>query len=698
VEDRVRSRPLFALPLLFALVLLPHCRRTPEPDEALPATRIDTTRVARQRIVHLEKVRSFGDGFLQESATSHDARVRRAAAMALGRIQDARAIETLLPLLEDPEPDVVEQTAWALRQLQGLDDSQRHAVQSALTLRLELEPQSRLWLFVDALGPHADAAAVEPIGKWVAAGLLAGMGSQAREPRLEGTAALALGQIESARSIKVMRAMGTLTNRDAPAAWRIAEAMTVRPDSSFLPALLSLTEHSHPYARAAGARALEKYADAAAVPALLRLLADLDWEVRAAALRALGAIDDADARSYCLAMCEDAHPLVRESALTALASIGIAARDEIVRQALGDRVAAVRLAALRALAANPDAEARAAFERLRSDPVDFVRSDVLGTAHAALGAETATPLLLQALASDSVRERSQAAQALAALGEALPGAQRDTVRVALETALQDSDFVVATLAAEALGELEMHESVPALVDAYRRWQRSHHDVDVRLAAVPAVAALASKVPREETLRFFSTACSDPDLRVVHEAERALANLRSEPEPPPPPPRARAMQPFPDPLPEIDLGRVRVRLITARGEAILELHGDDYPRTVGNFLRLVDSGFYDDGVFHRVVPAFVVQGGCPRGDGWGDAGTFLPCEYGNLRFDREGIVGMAHAGKDTGGSQFFITHLPVPRLDGRYTAFGRVVEGMEVVDRIVRGDAFRLERVTPEATP
>jgi cyclophilin family peptidyl-prolyl cis-trans isomerase len=129
---------------------------------------------------------------------------------------------------------------------------------------------------------------------------------------------------------------------------------------------------------------------------------------------------------------------------------------------------------------------------------------------------------------------------------------------------------------------------------------------------------------------------------------------------------------------------------------IDLDGDHYPRTVANFLQLVDSGFYDHGVFHRVVPAFVVQGGCPRGDGWGDAGKYLPCEYGDLRYDDAGVIGMAHAGKDTGGSQFFITHVPVPRLDGRYTAFGRVAgNGMTVVDQIVRGDWFRVERIGPE---
>jgi cyclophilin family peptidyl-prolyl cis-trans isomerase len=181
---------------------------------------------------------------------------------------------------------------------------------------------------------------------------------------------------------------------------------------------------------------------------------------------------------------------------------------------------------------------------------------------------------------------------------------------------------------------------------------------------------------------------------VHAATAGRAKLDGRDEPPATPPQARAEAARLDSLPTIDLGPVFVRLTTAHGEVRIELDGDRYPRTVANFLKLVDTGFYSRGVFHRVVPAFVVQGGCPRGDGWGDAGYSIPCEYGDLRYDDAGVVGMAHAGKDTGGSQFFITHVPVPRLDGRYTAFGRVRDGMAVVDQIVRGDWFRIERATP----
>jgi peptidyl-prolyl cis-trans isomerase B (cyclophilin B) len=111
-----------------------------------------------------------------------------------------------------------------------------------------------------------------------------------------------------------------------------------------------------------------------------------------------------------------------------------------------------------------------------------------------------------------------------------------------------------------------------------------------------------------------------------------------------------------------------------------LYPQKAPATVSNFIELVTAGFYNGIYFHRVVPGFVIQAGDPRGDGWGGPGYSIPCEYNDIFYER-GVVGMAHAGKDTGGSQFFITHTPQPHLNGRHTAFGRVVSGLEVIDRI-----------------
>ena len=110
----------------------------------------------------------------------------------------------------------------------------------------------------------------------------------------------------------------------------------------------------------------------------------------------------------------------------------------------------------------------------------------------------------------------------------------------------------------------------------------------------------------------------------------------------------------------------------------------------SFVRLAESGFFNGLTFHRVIPGFLIQGGDPRGDGYGGPGSTIRCEYNSHAYGR-GAVGMALAGKDSGGSQFFITTTPQPNLDGAYTLFGRVLAGMDVVDRIRPGDVIdRLE--------
>lgn len=128
----------------------------------------------------------------------------------------------------------------------------------------------------------------------------------------------------------------------------------------------------------------------------------------------------------------------------------------------------------------------------------------------------------------------------------------------------------------------------------------------------------------------------------------------------------------------------VRLNTSKGVIEIELLPEAAPFTVMNFLKLIERGFYDGTVFHRVVPNFVIQGGDPRGTGYGGPGYSVRSEFSPLEF-KEGMVGMASSGKDTEGSQFFITHSATPHLDGKYTLFGKVIEGMETVDKIMAGD-------------
>lgn len=133
---------------------------------------------------------------------------------------------------------------------------------------------------------------------------------------------------------------------------------------------------------------------------------------------------------------------------------------------------------------------------------------------------------------------------------------------------------------------------------------------------------------------------------------------------------------------------KVKISTDRGDMIAELYDNETPVTVNNFLKLIDSKFYNGLNFHRVIPNFVIQGGCPNGIGNGGPGYTIPCEVNaDKQFHDKGVLSMAHAGRNTGGSQFFICHSRqgTQHLDKNHTCFGKVVEGLDIIDSILQGD-------------
>ena len=132
--------------------------------------------------------------------------------------------------------------------------------------------------------------------------------------------------------------------------------------------------------------------------------------------------------------------------------------------------------------------------------------------------------------------------------------------------------------------------------------------------------------------------------------------------------------------------------TAKGEIQIDLFNEDAPNTVKNFTDLIEKGFYDGLNFHRVIPNFVIQGGCPQGTGTGGPGYHIDYEI-NANRHQAGSLSMAHAGKDTGGSQFFICHSPQPHLDGVHTVFGHTAN-MDVVNSIEQGDEIISVEIVP----
>ena len=137
--------------------------------------------------------------------------------------------------------------------------------------------------------------------------------------------------------------------------------------------------------------------------------------------------------------------------------------------------------------------------------------------------------------------------------------------------------------------------------------------------------------------------------------------------------------------------------TNKGAIRLELHAEQAPKTVANFEKLAGDGFYNGLSFHRVIPNFMIQTGCPQGTGTGGPGYQFEDEFDDsLRHDRAGILSMANAGPNTNGSQFFITHGPTPHLDQKHSVFGVVLEGQDVVDAIEQGDTMEQVSVADES--
>lgn len=273
----------------------------------------------------------------------------------------------------------------------------------------------------------------------------------------------------------------------------------------------------------------------------------------------------------------------------------------------------------------------------------------------------------------------------------------------------------SSLDTDTLIDLLRNESAPAIVrttaaellfDAkdvqHNELSYALHSGDMALQSLAANSILSALKNNEETpysdsIELFLALRDALDLPIQMETYIDLDRLIAQIE------GTDYVKPIPDFNHPIDWDEVQnipadqeVRISTNKGDILIRLFVNDAPGSVWNFLQLVDSGFYDGKYFHRVVPNFVIQGGCPRGDGWGSLNWTQRSEFSNYLRYEAGMVGLASAGNDTEGVQFFITHIPTPHLDGRYSIFGRVIEGMEVVHSIEMGNVIeKIERVEPE---
>ncbi len=629
---------------------------------------IFTTSGPRDSLLNLatwEDGRVTGNGRLFKYLLSSNPLIRLRAAQVIGRIQDPQDVGHLLPLLNDADGGVVRETIFALGQLGSPE-----ATPALITLNKTATPETQA-LIAEALGKIGGKEAVDALQE-----MLHAFRASVRAAAVEGLA-------RAADPSSVHEILVAVHDGDPQVVWRAIYALekveSERADKVVLPFL----ENEDPIVRAYAARTLGKKKSMGAVDPLVQRLADNDPRVMINAIDALGQIleksknDDVVAPLGALLQKHDNH-LVRKAAATALGSNGHKNAKDYLVQSILDESVGVRIESYKALARVLGGDAAPFLSNGANDGERLVRAAAIesfGIAHDENGIDE---LVATASKDKDPMLREAAVRAMSHF-------DAKQVSAALIGRLEDGDWVVATEAVTALGELKSEKAIPALIATYTR-RRERVEVDIRIEILAVLKKMRALQSRELALE----ALDDPDRRVRLAAKALLEEIES------PVPEMKSDRSFYEerfePKRGTDLappfGVRRAVIKTRRGDIEIELFGDDATQTAASFIKLAQSGFYHGLTFHRVVPNFVVQGGCPRGDGWGDAGYFIRAEVNQHLYER-GFIGVADSGKDTGGSQFFITHSPQPRLDGRYTIFGRVTKGMEVVDKIDQGDTFEV---------
>ena len=575
--------------------------------------------------------------------------LRASAARALGRIQNRGSGSALAAALHDRSAAVRREAAFALA-LVG-DSAAAPAVASRL--ETETDPAARVTM-ITALG-YLGARGAAPA-------LAAALHAQRATERQ--AAALAAGR---ARDSSLVAPLALASKGEDPETrWRAAYALGRIGDRRAGPALEPLLGDPNPLVRSMAARAAGDVADSAAATRLIALLADPAWRVRVNAAHALGALKAQAGAPGLRAALQDSNPHVRWESALSLGALRDTAAAASLQAALADSATGVVQGAAIALLQIRGEEAVPTVAPALDLLPPFLRSGLIDALGDLTGPASLEILLARVRADSDPAEAAGAASALSRRAT-----DRRAAIPALRAALGSKDFTVVASAAEGLGALGDSASVPALARLLAARSKPD-DADVAASAATALAAL--KTP--DALTALRPARSDAERRIRETATRALGlpddSIPAEPAPP-----LRV-----DPLPAKPATRATV--VTERGTVLIALRPHEAPRTVENFARLARSGYFNGLEFHRVVPNFVIQDGCPRGDGWGGPGYSIPCEYNELPYGI-GSVGMALAGKDTGGSQWFVTLSPQPRLEGRYTVFGEVASGMEVVERIMPGD-------------
>ena len=614
-----------------------------------------------------------------------EARVRRRAALAIGRAGVPAGVPPLVSLLADADPEVRQMAAYAL----GLigDVSAREPLLAALADPAPVVKGSAAEA-LGLLGDASSAAAIASMGADVlASGAFATLPPDDLDAARDTPPAafrLAIYALVRLRAYDALAGL-VLDGSGQPKVrwWPVAFAFQRLEDARALPALLTLAKEPHPYTRAFAVKGLGAIKDPVASAALLPFITDPNRSVAIEAIRSLARLGVAAAAPALLKIVQAprAEPHLRLEAVTALGAIRADGVYDQLIDLLGDPNPSIRGAAIKSMAQlDPDGFV-AVLSGLDPDPNWSVRA-ALASSLGGLAPEAGLPRLRSMLADPEPKVLP------AVLGSIARLKPEDGGALMIEQ-LKSGDPVVRAAAANAIARLKPVAGPAALANAYQRSLG-----DTTYIARAAVLAALTAYGRETATPLLTDGLGDKDWALRLRAATLLTELdpasdaksRIRPAPQARQPEWYARQALTAPPVS-----THVYIDTDRGTIQLELAVLDAPATVETFVELARRGFFNGIPIHRVVPDFVIQGGDPRGDGEGGPGFTIRDEI-NQRPYLRGTVGMALDWADTGGSQFFITHAPQPHLDDRYTVFGRVVAGMDVVDAIEPWDVIRRVRV------
>ena len=638
-----------------------------------------TLRLEQERIL---RDQSVGADLLALAADA-EVGVRRRAILALGRVGLPEALPVLTAALHDPEESVRAMAAFSMGVM--ADPAGVVELEGALA---DPSPvvRGRAAEGLGLIGQAASAAAVANAASACPA-LLAGAGADddesPRNPDLEACRLSLFALVRLRQFDALARVALDAQGRPVSQWWPVAFSLQRSGDARSAPALVSLIGAAGVYTPSFAIRGLAGLRDARVVaPALsLAMRTDADVRLRVVAVRALGRLGGAPAVDPLMTLVGDPRTPQNVSleAVTALGAIGDRRSFPLMLELFRASWPALRAAAMTS-AAKIDPEGFLLVISTLERDADFSVRANLADVLATLAPDAVRDAISDLAADPDVRVQGPALRALARVGA-------PDVDERIFAALGAPDFALRAAAARLVGERRPAGGADRLATAYARGE-SDVNIDARAAALDAIAAydLAQAQPT------LTRALADREWPIRLRAAALLRRLGvADAAPERPAPRRQDAEFFTSDRVLHPAFSPHAYLETRHGTIEIELNMVDAPVTSMAFIELARAGFYNGLRVHRLEPNFVLQAGDPRGDGEGGPGYTMRDELSPLPYVR-GTVGIALSGPDTGGSQFFITLSPQPHLDAKYAVFGRVVQGMDVLDLVSRWDVIERVRI------